>query len=271
VTKIGTALGVAARGRPTRISAPLLGSGSGDLSPLQSIASLERGFLGTAPKSAVLTISIPHPDVLRELMRDHPLPLRNSDPLTLFDGKAGDPGKPPRRVAVRQPRAPAPPPDVTPPKPAGKPRAGFARTRIFISYSRRDAKWLDRLKPHLAHLQREGLIWSDRDIEPGDDWLSEIQENLKSAKVALLLISANYLGSKFIVENELPPLLEAADKEGTVILPVILSASRFDVTPGLSRFQAVNDPKQPLMKFRGNRLQEELDKISRAVEAALKR
>jgi hypothetical protein len=59
------------------------------------------------------------------------------------------------------------------------------------------------------------------------------------------------MASEFIAENELPPLLEAAEHEGTVILPVIISPC---VMGNISEFQAVNPPSKPLVDLnRGDR------------------
>ncbi|MGH8535894.1 MAG: hypothetical protein ACREXM_05380 [Gammaproteobacteria bacterium] len=43
------------------------------------------------------------------------------------------------------------------------------RPRIFISYSRVDEEWLQRLRLHLKPLERTGSldIWDDRRIEAG--------------------------------------------------------------------------------------------------------
>jgi hypothetical protein len=62
-----------------------------------------------------------------------------------------------------------------------------------------------------------------------------------------LLISADFLASKFIRENELPPLLRAAEEEGTVILPIIVGPSLFLRNTSLAQFQAVNDASRPLV------------------------
>ena len=116
------------------------------------------------------------------------------------------------------------------------------RTKVFISYCHRDADWLERLRVHLKPLMRESTIevWDDTQIQPGAVWQDEIRTALANAKVAVLLISADFLASDFVASEELPPLLAAAKQEGAIVLPLIVSPSRFTRTASLSKYQAVN-------------------------------
>jgi hypothetical protein len=77
-------------------------------------------------------------------------------------------------------------------------------------------------------------------------WREEIRRAIASAKIAILLVSVDFLASDFIATDELPPLLEAAEKEGAKILPVILGPCAFEETE-LAKFQAVNSPAKPLI------------------------
>lgn len=117
-------------------------------------------------------------------------------------------------------------------------RTESAINRLFISYSHRDADILERLLVHLRPLERDGLVdaWNDTRIAAGADWKLEIQNALQHARTAILLISANFLASDFIVSDELPKLLDAAQKHGTLILPIIVKPSRFARDPMLNRF-----------------------------------
>lgn len=128
---------------------------------------------------------------------------------------------------------------------------GQDRTSVFISYSHADSQWLQRLKVHLRPLERdlEIDIWDDTKITSGSKWREEIDVALSKAKVAVLLVSADFIASDFIHTNELPPLLSAAESEGARILPVIIAPSRFLRTEGLRDFQSVNAPSNPLMKM----------------------
>lgn len=145
------------------------------------------------------------------------------------------------------------------------------RTKVFISYSHQDADWLRRLRVHLKPLEREHRIeiWDDTRIKPGSRWREEIEQALAATKVAVLLVSADFLASDFITGDELPPLLSAAEKEGAIILPVILSPSRFDRTSSLAQFQAVNNPSKPLIGLDRSEQEAILVKVSEAIEASL--
>lgn len=121
---------------------------------------------------------------------------------------------------------------------------------IFISYSHADKEWLKRLQIHIRPFEREGLIysWDDTKIKPGMNWKEEIKNALNNAKIAILLVSADFLASDFIAENELSPLLLAAEQHGTLILPVILKPCSFSHSE-LSKFQSLNPPSEPLIKL----------------------
>ncbi|OPY72857.1 MAG: Glyceraldehyde-3-phosphate dehydrogenase 3 [Syntrophorhabdus sp. PtaU1.Bin002] len=118
---------------------------------------------------------------------------------------------------------------------------------VVVSYSHHDAWLLKRLRIHIKPLEREGIIdyWDDGRLHSGYSIVEEIRLAFESASVAILLISADFLASDFITKYELPLLLDLAAKRGTVIIPVVVSASRFLQTD-LSRFKSVNSPDKPL-------------------------
>ncbi|SRR6266568_4137855 len=126
----------------------------------------------------------------------------------------------------------------------------LSRKKVIIIYSHKDAQYLERLHVHLAYYENNGLleVWDDTKILPGTVRREELQKALSSAKVAILLISADFLASKFILEDELPLLLDTNKAEGAIILSVILSPCAFEDTT-LSEFQAVNNPSRPLSKM----------------------
>jgi hypothetical protein len=146
------------------------------------------------------------------------------------------------------------------------------RSTVFISYSHQDGEWLARLRIHLRPLEREDKveIWDDTKIAPGTKWNEEIKKALSHTKVAVLLVSADFLASDFIAADELPPLLLAAEEDGARILPLILSPSRFRKTKSLAQFQAVNDPEKPLISLSRADQETVLVKLSEDIERYLK-
>jgi internalin A len=150
------------------------------------------------------------------------------------------------------------------------PYAGSTRrTKVFISYSHNDKEWLTRVQTHLKTLRNEGVyvdVWDDTRIKAGDKWKQEIKRALDESKITILLISTDFLASDFIAKNELPPLLEAAKRNGAVILPLILKPSRFSQHKELSEFQAVNDPARPLIKLEDAEQEEILVKLTDIIE-----
>lgn len=125
------------------------------------------------------------------------------------------------------------------------------KLHVFISYSHKDQGCHDRLRVHLKPLERTSQLdcWSDTRIQAGDRWRSEIEQQIDHAAVAVLLVSADFLASDFIVNQELQPLLIKAEAKGTRIIPVVLKHCGFARDPALSNFQCINDPKTPLMSL----------------------
>lgn len=147
------------------------------------------------------------------------------------------------------------------------PEPAPVRKKIFISYSHDDQAWFEDLKGRLVPLQRRhGFeIWDDSQLRAGQDWHAEIQKALGETKLALLLVSPNFMKSDYIDKHEVRTLLEAqARSEGLIIAPLHLRHVDIDDYPELKRPQALNNPAQPLERLKEKLadLDEEFVKIS---------
>ena len=95
----------------------------------------------------------------------------------------------------------------------------MGRPTLFISYSHADAEWAARVATHLAPLGELLTTWDDRRIGAGSQWRADIERALDGASVAVLLISAHFLSSRFIREVEVPRLLQRQAGEGLHLVP----------------------------------------------------
>ena len=120
--------------------------------------------------------------------------------------------------------------------------------RVFISYSRKDQQWLERLQVQLAPLTSEGKVdlWFDTgEIEPGDQFLRNIEEGIDTASAAVLLVSADFQASDFIRANELPRLRRYADAGELRLFWVPVGHCLLaDQLGGI--YHTVGNPEQPL-------------------------
>ncbi|HEX5719723.1 MAG TPA: toll/interleukin-1 receptor domain-containing protein, partial [Thermoanaerobaculia bacterium] len=147
---------------------------------------------------------------------------------------------------------------------------GLERNRVFISYANADAKWMEALTTHLEPIARHHPIeaWYDTKIRAGDNWKEEIRRALASTKVAVLLVSANFLKSSFIVEEELSYFINAARSGELKLLWVLLSPCAF-AEDGLQDFQAAHDIKKPLSSLTQNEADASLVAVCQQIKEAM--
>ena len=142
---------------------------------------------------------------------------------------------------------------------------------VFISYSHTDVEFLDRLLVHLKPLEKNNQLelWVDTRLRAGDKWKKEIEKALERANVAILLVSADFLASDFITDNELPPLLRNAEERGTRVVPLIVKPCRFTRDKNLRVFQSVNDPKRALILLPAGQQELIYDQVAAEVEKSM--
>ena len=120
---------------------------------------------------------------------------------------------------------------------------------IFISYSHQDKKIKDHLIKHMAAFKDEIDLWDDQKIKVGEDWRSEIDHALNTADAAIMLISANFLSSVFICNEEIPILLERKANEGLKIIPVIIKHCPWKKIEWLNPIQAIQLKRSVLSRL----------------------
>ena len=116
------------------------------------------------------------------------------------------------------------------------------RDVVFVSYSHCDAQWAQRFGVLLKPLVRRKRLrlWMDTELRVGDEWHPGIMETIERSGVALLLVSADFLGSDFIMDQELPELI----KQGVRLAPVLVGECLWRHVPELERVQWLHDPSR---------------------------
>lgn len=135
---------------------------------------------------------------------------------------------------------------------------------LFISYSHEDEEWKNRLIRHLGVLQHQGVLdlWDDRRIGAGEDWHKEIQEAMETASVAILLVSANFLTSDFILGQEVPHLLQSRAEKGIRIFPIILKPCAWQAIGWLRQMQLRPKDARPISNGNENQIDANLAEIA---------
>lgn len=127
--------------------------------------------------------------------------------------------------------------------------AGVAAPRdlLFVSYSHADKQWLEKilkfLKPYFPADRL--VVWSDRAIHPGCKWQGAVDDALARTRLAVLLVSPDFLVSAFILERELPAFLAADQRREYVLLPILLTACPYRRSV-IGHYQFLHDTKTPL-------------------------
>lgn len=113
---------------------------------------------------------------------------------------------------------------------------------VFVSYSHRDEDYVSdgarSVLTFVSGLEREGFVfWHDRQLYASELWDERIKEQMARADIALILVSQDFLNSKYVTETEMPALLAARRTAGLSILPLLVSASDWKSYPWLAGTQ----------------------------------
>jgi hypothetical protein len=139
---------------------------------------------------------------------------------------------------------------------------------VFYSYSHRDEKLRAKLETHLGILRRQGLIneWHDRKIEAGKKWRDTIDANLHTAKIILLLISADFINSDYCFSFEMKEALKKHEAGEARVIPIILRPCVWNILP-FGELQALPKDAKPVTTW-PNREMAFVD-ITRGIQRAI--
>ena len=122
--------------------------------------------------------------------------------------------------------------------------------RVFYSYSQKDETLRNELGTSLKILERRELIvsWYDRMIRPGDKWADEIDRNLETADIILLLSSADFIASDYCYAREMTRALERHKADEASVIPIYLRDANLNGVP-FAHIQGLPSQDKPVTKW----------------------
>lgn len=102
---------------------------------------------------------------------------------------------------------------------------------IFICYSHLDKDIKEEMDRFLAGIDDSvgiKVVWSDKDLQAGDDWKHQILNALEHCAVAICLVSQSFMNSRFIRDEELPRIKQKCDSLGTRVFPIQIRPTGLD-------------------------------------------
>ena len=131
------------------------------------------------------------------------------------------------------------------------------RNQIFLSYHKNDSLYAEELKKMLNPFNLR--IWDESCLEGGEDIESEVKENIQKAKIAVLIVSSDYIADDSSIKNVSDQLLAEGKNQALTIMWLKSKACLAEETD-LVRYKPVSET--PLASLKGNDFSMELVNIS---------
>ncbi len=144
---------------------------------------------------------------------------------------------------------------------------------VFYSYAYEDRILRGKLEKHLAAMKHQGLItdWHDRNINTDTTWRQEIDRNLNEADIILLLVSPDFMHSKYHYGIEMERALERYENGTARVVPILMRPVDWEDTP-FSKLQMLPIDRKPITKWsnRDEAFHHVAEEIKRVVKEVLK-
>lgn len=147
-----------------------------------------------------------------------------------------------------------------------------ARGEAYAHAAKTETGWVERIRLHLQGLVQSSdfEVWDHTKIGAGNRWREEIERAISHTRVAVLVLTAEFMASDFIRKAELPPLLEAVEGEGATILCIYGSDVHLSGIAGrLKQYRFVNKLQQPLLALTRAECESVYKDLTMAVERAI--
>jgi hypothetical protein len=93
---------------------------------------------------------------------------------------------------------------------------------LFIIYASEDAECREELRKHLSYLKEKVNVFYDGLIAPGVLWDKEIQKNIRTSDIIVMLLSSDSTNSDYINDVEMPIARERHDNGECRLIPILI-------------------------------------------------
>ena len=100
----------------------------------------------------------------------------------------------------------------------------MGKAKIFIAYAKEDIKARNKLQKQLKYLDWDNsaeVFW-DGQISPGEVWEERLQQEIRKSDIILLLLSDDFVSSKYVMNVEVPHALERYDQGKSIVIPILV-------------------------------------------------
>jgi TIR domain-containing protein/KAP-like P-loop domain-containing protein len=135
---------------------------------------------------------------------------------------------------------------------------------IYISYSRKDEQWLEKILVRLRPMEaaQQIRIFYDRTLNPGANWDTEYRANLEKAALGIVLLSPDWLAAGYANEVEFPALASRR------LIPVLVRDCDWHSHP-ISKFQILMADGKALASVRGAKQEQAFRVLVQSVQKEL--
>ncbi len=146
--------------------------------------------------------------------------------------------------------------------------------RVFCGYAHEDNVLFQQLKTALAVLIRQDAVsvWHYSGLLPGAQWESEIEQELNTADIILLLISPAFMASDYCWSKEMQWAIARHSTGEARVIPILLKPTPGWETTPLGALQALPTNAKPITTWnsRDKALIDVVNGLRRAIEAVQK-
>ena len=143
----------------------------------------------------------------------------------------------------------------------------MSKNSIFVSHSSKEISFVDSLLLQEKKTNNYKL-WaaSNENIGLGKEFRHKITKAINDSSGAIILISNNLLSSEFVMEYELPLLIEKSKNyEDYFIIPILIEKCSWSENELLKELQLINSENTPLKELKGKQYTVLIQEVSRYI------